>query len=1020
MSKATVAGAARAGPRLGPMVACPSCGKENADDARFCSACGAPLEAEAPAREQRKTITVVFCDLTGSTAMGERLESESLRRIMARYYAAMRSELERHGGTVEKFIGDAVMAVFGVPTLREDDALRAVRAAAGMKAALAELNEELRLRWGTELKTRTGVNTGEVVAGDPSRQESFVVGDAVNVAARLEQLAPPGEILLGDETYRLVRDAVKVEEVEPLTAKGKSQPVRAFRLLEVTAQAPGVARRLDSPLVGRDRELAVLEAAFERVLQDSGCELVTVLGPAGVGKSRLAHELGMRVAGRATMLQGRCLSYGEGITFWPLAEVVRQAAGIHEADSADDAQARIADLLPGDAEGRGIARSIAAALGLSAAASTPDETFWAARKFFECLAQESPLVVVFDDLHWAEPTFLDLLEYLKDYSRGQPILLLYMARPELREARPALTPADDLSTVVLRPLGEDESELLIEHLLGEASLARDAAVRITAAAEGNPLFVEELLRMLVDDGLLQRQDGHWSAVADLSELSIPPTIQALLGARLDRLSSGERGVIEPSAVVGQEFWRGAVEELASERLRPDIGAHLQVLTDKELIHPGGASFAGEEAFRFSHILIRDAAYAGLLKEARADLHERFAAWLERRAGDRVTEHEEILGYHLEQSFRYHERLGPLDEHGRALGRRAAERLGSAAERALGLGDMPAATNLLERAVSLLAPGEPDRPELLLKLAIASCEVGDVARADELLSETVAVAAAAGDRRLEMLARLERAYWRLVTSSSEGTAELRRVAEQGIEVFEREGDDAALARAWGHLAFVDSAACRWGATTESLERGLVHARRAGDAQAEGELLLWLTGALHYGPTPVPEGIRRLESILGRGASGGLGAASHVLGFSGRAVVEAAGLAGLEAMLGNFAEARLLCDRAKAILEELGQTLKLAILRQVSGWVELLAGTPDAAERELRWSYETLEDMGEKGYLATSAALLAEACYALGRYPDAERFSSGQQGVRRRRRRGLAHPLESDTGQAGSAPRGARPG
>ncbi len=276
-----------------------------------------------------------------------------------------------------------------------------------------------------------------------------MVGDAVNVAARLEQLAPPGEILLGAETYRLVRDAVKVEEVEPLTAKGKSQPVRAFRLLEVTAQAPGVARRLDSPLVGRDRELAVLEAAFERALQNSGCEVVTVLGPAGVGKSRLAHELGVRVADRATMLQGRCLSYGEGITFWPLAEVVRQAAGIDEADSAEEAQARIAGLLPGDAEGRGIARSIGVALGLSAAASTPDETFWAARKLFECLAQDSPLVVVFDDLHWAEPTFLDLLEYLKDYSRGRPVLLLYMARPELREARPALAPADDQNTVVL-------------------------------------------------------------------------------------------------------------------------------------------------------------------------------------------------------------------------------------------------------------------------------------------------------------------------------------------------------------------------------------------------------------------------------------------------------------------------------------------------------------------------------------------------------------------------------------------
>ncbi len=552
------------------MALCPSCGKKNAEDSQFCSACGSPLqgEGETEARERRKTVTIVFCDLTGSTSLGERLDSESLRQVMRRYFAAMRSALESHGGTVEKFIGDAVMAVFGVPTLHEDDALRAVRAAADMKAALAELNTELRRRWDTELRTRTGVNTGEVVAGDPSQGESFVIGDAVNVAARLEQSAAAGEVLLGETTYSLVRDAVRAEAVGPLEVKGKSAPLRAYRLLEVAAQAPGVARRLDAPIVGREQELATLEEGFERAVRDRKCELITVLGPAGVGKSRLAQELMARVSARASSLQGRCLPYGEGITFWPVSEVIRQAAGIGHSESAEEANAMIRGLFPeGAVEGRN-ARHLASAVGLSAAASTPEEIFFATRTLLECLAREQPLVVVFDDLHWAESTFIDLVEYLESYSRDQPVFLLLLARPELREAHPEFVASRIPTTVVLEPLGEDDSELLVEKLLGEARLADDVSQRITQAAEGNPLFVEELLRMLVDDGLLEKQNGSWRAVGDLSQISMPPTIHALLGARLDRLGAKERGVIEPAAVVGQEFSRGAVVELGPKPLDP--------------------------------------------------------------------------------------------------------------------------------------------------------------------------------------------------------------------------------------------------------------------------------------------------------------------------------------------------------------------------------------------------------------------------------------------------------------------
>jgi class 3 adenylate cyclase len=957
---------------------CASCGKENEPGARFCSACGTPLEAETPSPENRKTVTLLFCDLAGSTSMGERLDSESVRRVMTQYFAAMRTAIERHGGTVEKFVGDAVMAVFGIPKRHEDDALRAVRAAADMRSALGELNRELSERWGTELEMRLGVNTGEVVAGDPSQGQSFVVGDPVNVTARLEQAAPPGGILLGEVTYRLVRDAVRAEPVEPLELKGKAQPVGAFRLLEVSPRAPGVARRLDSPLVGRDRELARLAGVFERVLEKGGCEVLTIVGPAGVGKSRLVGEFTGQLGERATVLQGRCLPYGEGITFWPLSEVVRQATA-GELGSVERAQEQIAGLFGDDAEGAVIAERIAAALGLSDAPSTSEETFWAVRRLFEALARERPLVAIFDDIHWAEPTFLDLLDHLTDHRPERPVLLLLAARPELGEVRPGLAASEAVAPIQLEPLEQRESEFLIASLLGEGPLAQQVAGRVTEVAQGNPLFVEELLHMLADEGLLERREGRWTAAAEIGEISMPPTIQAVLGARLDRLGPDERTVTESASVVGQEFWQGAVSELAPERLSHEVELHLLALARKELVHPGEPTL-DERTFRFAHILIRDAAYAGLLKQARAELHERFAAWMEHKAGERVAEYEEILGYHLEQAYRYLEELGPLQEHGRALGLEAARRLGAAGSRALRRGDMPAAASLLGRAVPLSAGAA--RRELMLKQGLALSELGEVPRACAVLDEAAGMAAAAEDRRVEVQARLERSYWRLATGPEGSTEELRGAAQEAIPVLEREGDEVGLARAWGHLAFVDSTACRWADAAQALERGIVHARRAEDPQQETELLWWLTGALHYGPTPVEEGVRRLEEILREMTEAAGGDAGDLLSAGNRAIVETTGLAGLEAMRGEFDSARARTARAKAIFEELGQTYKLAVLAQVSGWVELLAGDLPAAEDELRRSYEALEEIGDKGYLSTTAALLAEAVYGQGRYGEAE--------------------------------------
>ncbi len=604
------------------MVVCPECGHENPDGARFCNECATSLDAAPTPRETRKTVTVLFCDVAGYTETGERLDPEALRRLQSRYFDDARVALERHGATVEKFIGDAVMAVFGTPQLHEDDALRAVRAALELRKAIEELG----------LEARIGINTGEVVAGSG---DALVTGDSVNVAARLEQAAEPGVILIGESTQRLLSGAVTSELAGPVEAKGKAEPLRAWRLVDVRADAEAVPRRLDSPLVGREREHAALRQAYDRAAQERSCHLFTILGAAGVGKSRLAAELVAEVRVRARVATGRCLPYGEGITYWPLHELLIDV---------DDERARPAQEL------------------LKAELSSPEELFLIVRKLLETLAREQPLLVVFDDVHWADPTFLDLVDHVSDLSRDAPILLVCLARPDLLDQRPGWGGGKlNATSVLLEPLAEEDCERLISSFLGQSELEQEARSRILEAAEGNPLFVEEMLEMLIDDGLLERNNGSWVASRDLSEVAVPPTIQALLAARLDRLSDEERAVAQRGAVEGKVFHHGAVSELAPESIRRRLSAHLLSLVRKELVRPYEAEFAGEDAYRFRHLLIRDAAYQSLSKADRAQLHERFASWLEGRLGGADEDYEEILGYHLEQAYRCRVELGSPDD-----------------------------------------------------------------------------------------------------------------------------------------------------------------------------------------------------------------------------------------------------------------------------------------------------------------------------------------------------------------------
>ncbi|MGH3023609.1 MAG: adenylate/guanylate cyclase domain-containing protein, partial [Gaiellaceae bacterium] len=502
----------------------------------------------------RKTVTVVFADVADSTRLGSRLDPESLRRVMSSYFETASQALHRHGGTVEKFIGDAVMAVFGIPVVHEDDALRAVRAALEMRDGVEALNRELERERGVRIQVRIGVNTGEVVAGDTAVGRTLVTGDAVNTAARLEQAAQPGEILIGEATRRLVPDAIEAEPVEPLELKGKDAAVPSWRLLAVRDTASGFARNLGSPLVGREAELAQMRQALARAVEASTTHLFTVLGPAGIGKSRLAAEFASSVSDTADVVTGRCLPYGDGITFYPLWEMTRELV-----DEGGDPRPAMSELLVDEEGADLIAERIAAALGRSQVPTSAEETFWAVRKLFEALARRRPLVAVFEDVHWGEPMLLDLIEHVVDWSRDVPLFLLCLARPEHLEKRPGWGGGKlNATSILLEPLTGPESNALIDQLAGGDELPEAARLRIAAACEGNPLFVEQMHALFTQDEVSEDQ------------LATPPTIQALLAARLDLLGADERAVIEHAAVVGTRFWERAVVDLLPEEARSTV------------------------------------------------------------------------------------------------------------------------------------------------------------------------------------------------------------------------------------------------------------------------------------------------------------------------------------------------------------------------------------------------------------------------------------------------------------------
>lgn len=953
------------------MIDCPRCSTPNAEGSRFCNNCGTNLITRVSVQE-RRVVTALFADLARSTSLGERLDPEVVRDLVGRFFELARVEIERRGGTVEKFSGDAVMAVFGLPQAHEDDPERAVRAALAIRDNLAAIATGARERHGIDVQARIGIESGEVVVGDPFGGATMATGDAMNLAARLEQQAQPTDVVIGTSAYDAVRDLVTAEPLGEIDIRGREAGLSGWRVTAVSAEVgrPRGVPGLQAPLTGRDEELNMLLDAARRAHREEKAILFTILGTPGVGKSRLVREAAQRLEGDGwRTLRGRCLPYGEGITYWPAAEIVRELAGISPESSPDQARGLLEEVAPdGD-----VAHRLAQIVGAEDETRGSDEggdreIAWGFRRLIEHDAQgRGPLILVFEDVHWAEPPLLDLIEYVATWARESQVVIICTSRPELLDTRAGWGSGRmETSRISLEPLNEEESRSLLSALLTVDDLPAELRQRVLDRAEGNPLFVEEVVRMLIEEGMVTRHGDRWLARREAADLRVPDSVEALIRARLDTLPSPERSMLQAASVVGRVFQRSAVAAIATEDQRSGLERHLEEAILRDLITEERAP--DEPTFRFRHILIRDVAYATLPKARRAALHQAVAAWLRAWAGERLEEFVEIEAYHLEQAVMLQRELeGSVDPDRRD---QAVAALHHSARRAMNRDDVRATRTFAERALGLDPPAGEQRMEIEALKMDALIRLADYRDAAEIAAPLESDARAAGRKDLEGRALLAKAgdIWTAIgaVDAEGGLAVLRRARELLTEA----GDDEHLAVV---LEMLGHGGWWHGRLDESVEawtemRRITHEHGWHSREAEAANLL---SRIPYFQYDLPTAQRLLDEAQQLAARGTSRLTKAGIDKSLGIRIEEVGLPG-----GGDAnaEAERLLARAAAVFAEFGDRVEEHIAFVHLGDTRMRQGRPAEALELYEQGLGNVMDHG--GYRPETQRRVAQALLAVG--------------------------------------------
>lgn len=936
---------------------CGNCGVAVSATARFCKGCGAPLDGGAgpvAAGPTRKTVTVMFADLAGSTAFEEAVDAETAREVIGRYHDLLRSTAQRHRAGVTKYIGDGFMGVWGVPEVGADDAEHAVEAALELQESFIGLASQVADVHGVNLALRVAVNTGEVVVG---ANDADLVGDALNVGARLESECPHGQVVVGEETWRSTRGRYRYDPMGRMQVKGRSSPVAVYQWSGRSTEAS------DSiAFVGRADELRRIQAVFDEAVDNAAARLITIIGDPGVGKSRLAAEF-ISAHPDARIVRANCAVEGTP-ALTPIVELLRSRDIEADVPAGTPERERIVRALTGMAAG--IAGSV-------------EETFWALRRFAEILAAERPLIIVFDDIHWADSLLLDFIEHLAEWARGVPVLMIGLARPEIRETRPELVAVGGCVTEAVRLSGLEPSATaeLAAQVLGSEQLPVELLGRLPSSTGGNPLFVRELVGMLVHDGVLVPRPDGWRLTVDVDAIAIPPTIQALLASRLERLNAADRRVLEVASVVGTDFSPAAVCALTGLG-RAETQAALDRLRRHDLAQPTGTYSGDEPVWRFHHVLIRDVAYRRLLKSDRAELHETLADWAPGDGARPALQSDEMIARHLEAAVGYRRDLGMRDEHTTELALRSARGYLASARRALDRDELLSAGTQAARGAAIATGDATLKAELLLIGCEAFLSAGDVAAGAPLVDELEHVAG----ESLAPWAICYRCQFIAYTDPSR-LPEADERLQGAIDEFSQREDTAGLAKAHRVRASARGRLGRIGDSEIDLFEALIAARQCGDHRQITAALGAAPNAALWGPSPAPKaGGRCLDVVRMQRMTT---AAPSLEATSLRC------LAVLELLRGRADKARTMLGDARQVVADLGLRHGLMETELFAGIIEMMVGDPVSAEPHFRTALEGLDALGVGADAGQAAALLARSVLAQGRVDEADRYAAESERI-----------------------------